>query len=1114
MRKKALHKDFFIEIKKTKNRYISLLLIVALGVAFFSGVRGSDPDMRLSADQYYDDSNLMDIRVLGTLGLTKDDVTAIQDIKGVKDVMPAYSADVLCSLSERQMVLKMMSVPATVNQISVTAGRLPEAENECLVDDNFFEQTEYEIGDTITVEPGTGADVKDTLSVTEFTIVGAGNTSYYLSLDRGSSSIGGGTVDSFVVIPESAFSLEVYTEVYVTVQGASELTSYTDDYDDIVDVVVERIEAIADARSQVRYNDIVVEAEEAIADAEGEITDAEAKLADAKAEIEQGKTELESAKAEITSKTKELEEVQATLKSQESALSQGETEVNNGWSTIASQRTELESGKAQLAAAEEEWQAGKTALEAGRQELEVQAQDAAQKLESVRYEREGLIGRLTEIKSAYELNQDESLAEQIGELEAGIAQLEKAITDGEANIAAGWQKLAEEEAALEAARTQLDSRSAQLAQGETEIASAEQLLNSKQAEINSGKSQITSAKQTIANGWTQLDNAKEEIANATAELSDGEAEYTDAVAENEPKIADAKQKIEDAKEELEKLEVPEWYVLSRQFLQAYVEYGQNADRIGAIGTVFPVIFFLVAALVCLTTMTRMVEEQRTQIGTLKALGYSKAGIAGKYILYALSASLLGSLIGLFIGQKVFPAIIINAYKIMYETLPDILTPLNFEYSVTSTAMAVICTTGAAVFACYKELVAVPAELMRPAAPKAGKRVLLERARFIWRHLNFSMKSTIRNLFRYKKRFFMTIIGIGGCTALLLVGFGLKDSITSIGSLQFSNVHIYDSEISLANDITEEDSKALAKMIENDNDIVDAMRVDKTTMDAGYGNVEKNAYLLIPEDPGGLHDYVLLQDRISREPYELTDEGVIITEKLAKLLGVNTGDTIYLKDGETSKVEVTIIAITENYFFHYIYMSPAVYEALFNEVPIYGEIFTNNVDNSEAFEEVLGTRYIDIESVAGVSFVSTMASGIADMLQSLDIITYVLVISAGLLAFIVLHNLNNINVSERMRELATLKVLGFYDGEVSQYVVRENVWLTGIGIFAGLFMGKLLHQYVILTAEVDMTMFGRNIELHSYLFSILLTFVFSGIVNLIMHFKLKKINMVESMKSVE
>ena len=1110
MRKKALHKDFFMEIKKTRNRYISLLLIVALGVAFYSGVRGSDPDMRLSADQYYDESNLMDIRILSTLGLTREDVTAIQEIEGVKAVMPAFSADVLSELPEGQTVLKMMSVPETINQISVTSGRLPEAENECLVDNRFLEQTEYEIGDIVIVESGTEDDIKDTLSVTEFTIVGAGNTSYYLSLDRGSSSIGGGTVDSFIIIPESAFSLEVYTEVYATVQGASELTSYTDDYDDWVDVVVERIEAIADARSQIRYDEIMTEAREAIADAEAEIADAEEKLADAKAEIEQGRADIESAEAEIASQTKELEDAQATLQNQEAALSQGQTEINNGWNTIASQRTELESGKAQLAAGEEEWQTGKTALEAGRQELEAKTQE----LESGKSQLEGLKNQLLELQSAYELNPNEILAAQIGELEAGIAQLEPTLTAGEMEIAAGWQSLGENETTINAARTKLDETAAQLAQGESEIASAEQLLMSKQAEIDSGKSQIAAAKQTIADGWTALDDGKEEIANARNELADGEAEYEDAVAENEPKIADAKQEIEDAKAELEDLEVPEWFVLSRRSLQAYVEYGQNADRIGAIGTVFPVIFFLVAALVCLTTMTRMVEEQRTQIGTLKALGYSKGSIAGKYILYALSASLLGSLIGLVIGQKVFPAIIINAYKILYQTLPKILTPLNFEYSVTSTAMAVICTTGATVFACYKVLMAVPAELMRPAAPKAGKRVLLERIGFIWKHLNFSMKSTIRNLVRYKKRFFMTVFGIGGCTALLVVGFGLKDSITSIGSLQFSKVHIYDSEISLENDISEEKRQALTDMIENDADIVDSMEFAKTTIDAGDGNVTKNACLLIPENPSKLYHFVSLQDRTTGETYELTDEGVIITEKLAKLLSVKVGDTIYLKDDETSKVDVVITAITENYFFHYIYMSPAVYEALFNEAPLYETIFTNNADDSEKFEAEFSKKYMDSEAVSGVSFVSATASNIADMLKSLDIITYVLVVSAGLLAFIVLYNLNNINVSERMRELATLKVLGFYDGEVSQYVIRENIWLTAIGIIAGLLMGRLLHRYVILTAEVDMTMFGRNIELQSFLSSILLTFVFSGIVNLIMHFKLKKINMVESMKSVE
>jgi len=1066
MKKRALHKDFFMEIKKTRNRYLSLLLIVALGVAFYSGVRSSNPDMRLSADSYYDESNLMDIRILSTLGLTALDVTAIGEIEGVKEVMPAFSSDVLCRLTEGEMVLKMMSIPETINQITVTSGRLPEAGNECLVDNHFIKQTGYEIGDTFTVESGSPDDISDALSVTEFTIVGTGNTSYYLSRERGSSDIGAGTVDSFVIIPESSFSLEAYTEVYVTVHGVLELTAYSDAYDDAVEVIVERIEAIADTRAQIRYDDIVTDAKEAIADAEAEITDAKKKLSDAKDEIEQGRADLESGESQLATRTKELEDAQTTLKSQESALSQGQAEINNGWENIASKQTELEAGKAELALAEEEWQAGKAALDAARQDLEAQANEAALAL------------------------------------------------DSEAIIAESRLIIAKQEASLEAGRAQLDETAAQLAAGESELESAKQLLINEQAALDSGKSQIESAKQTIANGWSEIDKAKEEIADARIKLSDGEAEYDEAVAENEPKIADGEQEIADAKEELKKLAVPEWYVLSRLYLQDYVEYGQNADRIGAIGTVFPMIFFLVAALVCLTTMTRMVEEQRTQIGTLKALGYSKASIARKYIYYAISASLLGSLIGLLVGQKVFPAIIINAYKVLYESLPEILTPMNFEYSVTAASLAIICTTGAAVFACYKELIAVPAELMRPTAPKAGKRVFLERINLIWKHLSFSMKSTIRNLIRYKKRFFMTVFGIGGCTALLVVGFGLKDSISSIGELQFSKVHIYDSEISLKDDISEEESLAFAKTIENDDDIEAALYVDKRTLDVGYGNVEKNAYLIVPENPDKLQTFILLHDRITKESYPLTDDGIIITEKLAKLLDVSVGDTIYLKDGETSRVEASVTAITENYFFHYVYMSPNVYESLFDETPIYQDILINNVDQSETFENDLSKRYMSIESVAGVSFLSSLALSIANMLSSLDIITYVLVISAGLLAFIVLYNLNNINVSERMRELATLKVLGFYDGEVTKYVYRENIWLTAIGIIAGLIMGAFLHQYVILTAEVDMTMFGRHVQLNSYIYSILLTFVFSGVINLVMHFKLKKINMVESMKSIE
>ncbi|NCC42868.1 MAG: ABC transporter permease [Clostridia bacterium] len=562
------------------------------------------------------------------------------------------------------------------------------------------------------------------------------------------------------------------------------------------------------------------------------------------------------------------------------------------------------------------------------------------------------------------------------------------------------------------------------------------------------------------------------------------------------------------------MEVPTWYILGRDSYQTYVEYEQDTQRIGAIGEVFPVIFFLVAALICLTTMTRMVEENRTQIGTLKALGYSKEAIALKYLSYAFLASIAGSVIGFIGGQKVLPVVIINAYGILYNNLPVIQSPIYASYSISSTLLAVAVTTLAAGISCYHELAEVPANLMRPEAPKNGKRILMERFTIVWKHMTFTQKATARNLFRYKKRFFMTVLGIGGCMGLLLVGFGLKDSIMAIGEKQFGEIRIYSSMLSLDEDKSAEVQNDVFELVQTDKDVITSMKALETSVDVGYKKSERSSYLVVASDPELFKKFVNLKDRNSQKMYELDDSGVVITEKLSKLLDVKEGDTIYLKDGDTRRLEVKVSHIVENYFFHYVYMTPTVYRELYEKEPEYTEIFTVNKQNDSAFEDSFQSRYMDVNGVLNVTFLSSMEERIADMLRSMDAIIYVIVIAAGLLAFVVLYNLNNINISERRRELATLKVLGFYDLEVSEYVFKENIFLTLIGAGFGVIFGLILHRFVILTAEIDLMMFGRSIKPISYLYSICLTCLFSFIVNMFMHFKLKKLDMVESMKSVE
>ena len=521
-----------------------------------------------------------------------------------------------------------------------------------------------------------------------------------------------------------------------------------------------------------------------------------------------------------------------------------------------------------------------------------------------------------------------------------------------------------------------------------------------------------------------------------------------------------------------------------------------------------------AALVSLTTMTRMVEDERTQIGTMKALGYERSSIAAKYLLYALSASLFGSLLGIFAGGKILPYVIMAAYGILYSNLPVMLIPIQWDLAFYASLIAIFCTVLATLIACYRELLSTPAALMRPAAPKQGKRVFLENISFLWKRLNFSWKATVRNLLRYKKRFFMTIFGIGGCMALLMVGFGLRDSIQEIVNKQYTTVWTYDASVNLDEDSVS-DNPDFDQELNGFDGITESLYVYQTSLDvSGQDTATRSAYIFVPEDVEKAKDFVKLQERVGGKKLEMDGEGAVISEKLAKLLNLSVGDEIILKESETRQYSVTVAAITENYLYHYVFLTPEVYEQVYGKAPVFNQVFLKMGDTSAEKEESLGQQLLEKEEVTSVSFVSSLQSKVADMMSSMDLVIWVLIISAGLLAFVVLYNLNNINITERQREMATLKVLGFYDKEVADYVYRENVLLTLIGTLAGVFMGMALHQFVIRTCEIDMLMFGRSIRFLSYVFSIVLTFFFSAVVNFTMYYKLKKIDMIESLKSVE
>ena len=1103
MKMKPTHKDFYMEIRKSPGRFLSILFIVALGVAFFSGIRASEPDMRLTGDTYFDESNLMDIKALSTYGVTQDDVDAILKIDGVEHAEGAYSADFMQVVDKKQKVLHVISLQDEMNQVKLSDGRMPQKAGECLAD----QDAGYKVGDTIKLRSGTSDEVTDTLTTDTLKVVGLCSSPMYISYGRGSATIGTGTISAFVMVPEETFDMDVYTEVYVQVKGAKNEVAFTDGYDKKVEKVLDQIEDITDERAEIRKQELVNEAQEKIDEAREELeqgrADAASELADAAAKIADAEEQLTSGKAQITSGKKQIASAKNTLSKKESELEQAQNQYNAGLAQLQEGEAQYEAGLAQYEAAKPEAEAK---IQSGREEIEKKKQElveAPAQLEQLKQMVAGLEQKQT---AGIITEEEEATLKELKENQ--IPQLEYFIANGEQLIASG-------EAELDAAQKQLDDTAATLAQTKSELDAAKASLNGVPQQLASGKSQIQSGWAEIRKQEKKLEEGATEIAENEAKVAEAKIEYANGEEEAAQKIAEGEQKIADAEAKVQDIEKPTWYVYDRDTLTEYSGYGENAERLGAIGRVFPVLFFLVAALISLTSMTRMVEEQRTAIGTMKALGYSKMSIAKKYLGYALIATAGGSVLGVLIGEKILPYIIVYAYGILYKHITHILIPYQWIYAWMAAAAAIVCTMAATFFACYKELVAQPAVLMRPPAPKNGQRVFLERIKFIWKHLSFTWKSCIRNLTRYKKRFFMTVFGIGGCMGLMLVGYGIKDSCYEIAELQFRDIQMYDGSVYLKEDISDETRQNLLDYMKDDSDISHYMQTSMKNVTLVNGKNKRDTYQVVFSEPKDVKDYFDFHDRKSKEEYTLDDEGVIISEKTGKLLNAKAGDTIEIKDEENGNKKVKIAHICENYMGHYIFFTPSYYEKVYGENSEYNSIFFagQKGDTQEDYNKI-GEDILTQDGALSVSYMRDIEKQLDDMLKSLNLVIVVLIISAGMLAFVVLYNLNTVNITERQRELATLKVLGFYDLEVAEHVYRENVLLTFIGAAVGVVLGKFLHAFIIDTVEVDTAMFGRNINFSSYMYSLLFTILFSLIVNGIMYFKLKKIDMVESLKSIE
>ncbi|MCM0649633.1 ABC transporter permease [Clostridium swellfunianum] len=1004
--KRSFFKNLNRDIKKSLSRFLSIVVIITVGVAFYAGVRATSPSMKISADTYFSKNNFMDYKLISTLGLTNGDVEEIKKLSGVTQAEGSYSIDVVVEIDKRQLVLNINSMPAenSINQIKLMKGRKAEAADEVVVEERFMENHKLSLGDTIVLKSGDENALEDNLKSTEFKIVGTAESPLYISEQRQPSSVGNGSVKGFMFILPEVFKSEVYTEIYVKTDSPQSEKSLLDNegYTSFNETIEKSLKDIGVSRNEIRYAEVLGKAND--------------KLNEAQAELDSSKKE---ALEKFADGYKELDKAKDKIRKGKEELVKNEVLFNK---QMTAAQKQIEDGKKQIIYAESNINAKKK-----------------------------------EIADAKLL-----LGEENPQLKAAEAEINKGAAELEAN------------------KGKISASEVELAKGR-----------------NEGLAKLSSARKKLEDGQKEIDanytKLKSEEAKANEKIRDGEVE----IQQNRDKLKDIKK--------------PDWYVLGRSHNAGYETYRQDSDRIDSIGKVFPLIFFLVASLVSLTTMTRMVQEKRTEIGTFKALGYSSASIVAHYLIYGLSASILGSIIGIFVGFRLFPSLIMNAYATRYD-IGEMIVPFNSNLALQAALIAVLFTAAAAVASALEELREVPASLMRPKPPKSGKTILLERINFIWKRMNFTKKVTARNIFRYKQRLFMTVVGIAACTGLMITGFGLKEGIIGATEAQFSSIYKYDMQGTLSKNLNTSDKNALKGKAAGTLNVKAIMfSYSKNVSINMKDNKSQDAYLVVPENKQELNNYINLS--VNSEGLKLKDDGVILTKKLAKLLDKKVGDTIEV-NLEDNTFQAKISGITEHYLQHYIYISPDYYESLTGNSLAFNSFYglLNNLSEEEEDNTLSALKALD--DINSVEFKSNVHINFNKMSSAINSVIPVLIVSAGVLAFVVMYNLTNINIEERKRELATIKLLGFFNYELAAYIYRENMILTVLGSLFGVPMGMFFNKFIIGTAETNDILFLQKIGPVYYLISILLTLLFSVVVNLAMYARFDKIDMIESLKSAE
>ena len=1090
-------------MKGSMSRVISLFGIVLLGVMMLTGLVSIAPNMRSAAQRYYVQQNVFDLRVLSTLGLSEQDIDAIRATEGVEAVQPVKYLDAEAQWSNRDdpAVVRFQELPAdpeadtdeNMNRLLLRNGRLPEAADECVVHVLGYADA-IELGTTLTVPDGT-----DGLSAKTFTVVGNVQDPTHFSTDAESTTAGDGTLDGIVFVPQGSLTADYYTICYIKAENTDLYDNFSDEYQQVVDAVADRLTTISDAQCETRRAQLIDEANAQLDEARqtynDQKADAEAQFADAERQLDEAQAQLDSAKAQLDAGETEYTSGKAQLAQQQAALP----------GTLQSSADQLLTGEEQVLAFEDQLQ---------QIELLVNVQKVAQPL--LGYAQTALDNAQKALDEAEPADEDYvELRDALAKAQDSYDNIKNQLDGYQQQLDAGKQQMYTQGLISSPSLSNADL----VTEAKAALRKMKLSLLQGQLSMNTGTataySAFAAAQQQLEDARTQLDSGWEEYHSGVQQLADSRTEYETQKADAQQKLADGLQQITDAEEQIRDIQNGEWYVLDRTSTMSFVTFEQYTDRMTAIARVFPVFFFLVAALVASTTMTRMVDENRLQMGTLKALGYSNGQIAAKYLFYALSASILGSFTGMALGFTVFPIIIWNAFGMIFDvpTFRLAFYPGMAAAGLGISAAVIGLTTW---LACRSSLHEKTASLLLPRAPVAGKRILLEYITPLWKRMSFSQKTTARNLFRYKKRFFMTVLGVAGCTALLLIGFGIQDSLLPIVDKQSAELTHNDLTISLSSEKALTVENGLADVLDRSSEVKSWGKFySKSVSIYNADGTVDTVSLIAAEDDALLTQYNTFRTRQGHHAIAFGADSAILTEKTAAQLGLRVGDTFWVETPSGSRMELTLTGITENYIYARLYLSQEQFARYCGSTPVeWNTVFSQTTCTSTDDTDALRARLLACNYISGVTFTADTTGMLSNLIVSLNYVVGLIILCAGALAAVVLYNLISVNLAERKKELATIKVLGFYDKEVYRYIFREIDLLAFIGSLVGLGLGVPLHQFIVRTIEMDRMMFIRTIAPRSYLISVALTMAFTFAVCLIMRRHVKQISMVESMKAPE